>query len=404
MDKNGKPVQIDQFTSVFQIDRIENRKIWTGEAWLDLEMVVRPNKALAQYTKLLEVPASVSAEAYRLRAEAYRYRGELLFAIYDYNHALQLEPANSKALAGRASVYHRQGSFELARKDLEAAIKIKSDSLPIQIALGNVLSDAGDTDQAMKAFEKALALNPKSALALSCIAKELAKQGKPAEAIERFDQSLTIQRRPEVELDKVEVLLAQQKTNEAEAALKALLKIHPKNARAWTLLGSLLAKANRFKDAAHAFNEATSYDSENPVVWHNRGMLRLQSKYYETALDDFNQALQRDQNFLPSLIGATGVLAQSKNKVLLKQDATIALGLHALDVGRHQSAAAYATLATIYAARDAFDDAVRCQEKAIALTKSQGDSRLDLVDLEIDLKQYRQSKPSRTDPIIFYER
>ncbi|MCC6510734.1 MAG: tetratricopeptide repeat protein [Pirellulaceae bacterium] len=256
----------------------------------------------------------------------------------------------------------------------------------------------------MKVYQAALALDPKSAIALSCIGKELAKQGKHDEAIVRFDQSLAIKRDPDVSLERIETLLAQKKTKEAQAELTEFVKSNPRHARAWTLLGTIQAKSNKFKDAGYSFNEATSHDDQNPVVWHNRGMLRFQAGYYEKALEDFEQALKRDQNYLPSLIAATRVFAASTNKELLKTDMAIALGLHALDVGRHQSALAYATLATVYAARDAFDDAVRCQEKAIALAQSQKTSGLDVAKLEIDLQRFRQSKTARTDPVFFYER
>lgn len=84
-----------------------------------------------------------------------------------------------------------------------------------------------------------------------------------------------------------------QKPIRAEKALLAILNFDERNAAAYNRLGILYTKEQRLAEATECFEIAQSLD-RNPALFHNTGLIYLETGQYEKAVMAFRQALEME--------------------------------------------------------------------------------------------------------------
>ena len=84
--------------------------------------------------------------------------------------------------------------------------------------------------------------------------------------------------------------MKERKPFRAEKALLTILKFDEKNAAAYSRLGILYAKGQKYDEAVECFEIAQSLDN-NPASIHNAGLIYLETGAYEKAAMAFNQAI-----------------------------------------------------------------------------------------------------------------
>jgi hypothetical protein len=95
------------------------------------------------------------------RAACYRDENQFDKALPDYNKAVELNPRNGLAHAGRAALYTRQGKRDAAMKDLDTAIRLNPRFFAAYSNRAQLHSTNGDLDHAIADWNSALQLNPK---------------------------------------------------------------------------------------------------------------------------------------------------------------------------------------------------------------------------------------------------
>lgn len=109
-------------------------------------------------------------------------------------------------------------------------------------------------------------------------------------------------------LDAAQSLITQaSKTTDANKAIELYdkaVKAYPQIPVAWNNMGILLMKQNRRQEADQAFTTAGEMAPNDPRPLYNRGLNWFENRYPKEARTFFQQALDRDPNYLPAIRGA----------------------------------------------------------------------------------------------------
>lgn len=144
------------------------------------------------------------ALGYSFRAGALWYSGDPMAAIEDYSKALELTPADSRALSGRGQIFVERGEWQKAVRDLDAALEnIGQTAVPDErwrTALraftlnGRAAAYAGlgEFDRALAEFENSILLCPRNAWVYYNRAEAYERRGKTAEALDNYSLALTM--------------------------------------------------------------------------------------------------------------------------------------------------------------------------------------------------------------------
>ncbi len=161
-------------------DRLVDRKTinWIlaslGSTWLFQE---RFDEQIAFFSEYI-VSYPLDCAAYRQRAEALWYSGQLRKAIEDYSRAIELEPTDLESRSGRGQVLAEIGENDRGMEDLEMALRIvegtarpneswrewiKDAEAFIRNGRAMALAGLGKTDDAMSEFDASIVLSPENA-------------------------------------------------------------------------------------------------------------------------------------------------------------------------------------------------------------------------------------------------
>src|SRR5690606_20333251 len=94
------------------------------------------------------------------RAHAYRFADNPNAALRDFTRAVELDPRNARALAGRGLALTKLASFEEAEADLASAIEIDARSAEAFAYRAWLYKQLEQPELGLQEVEKALAINP----------------------------------------------------------------------------------------------------------------------------------------------------------------------------------------------------------------------------------------------------
>lgn len=87
-------------------------------------------------------------------------RGQFIYAVNTYSHAIKINPSNPDTYFFRGLAKFKSGDIEGAEEDFTVAIKIKPDYVGAYINRGIIYKDKGELDNALADFNKVLELKP----------------------------------------------------------------------------------------------------------------------------------------------------------------------------------------------------------------------------------------------------
>lgn len=157
--------------------------------------------AIRACTALLDgqnIDAAARSRYLTSRGDAWIKEEEPQQAVEDYTRAIEADPANMTALAGRARTYKNLGQHDSAINDWTRALdKAGTDTSAggptieeIYLERGTSLGASGKTAAAIADFAKVLELNPKSAKAHLASAAAYATANDRAKALEEFELAI----------------------------------------------------------------------------------------------------------------------------------------------------------------------------------------------------------------------
>ena len=131
-------------------------------------------------------------EAHRMFADAMMQLGRLQDAERHYARVLQLDPADARALNGRAVAFHRAGRLEDAVRYYEDAIRHYPQNALSQNGIAMALHRLGRFDEAILHYKEAIRLHPDRPDTYADLGTALAQAGRLREAVPYLEKALAL--------------------------------------------------------------------------------------------------------------------------------------------------------------------------------------------------------------------
>jgi tetratricopeptide (TPR) repeat protein len=233
-----------------------------------LESRERPEDAKLTYQALAErSPKSAEGLNARNRIVAIEIRaGKLDVAAELIDKILADAPDDPEALLYRAGLRFQEKKFDDAIADLRLVLRKQAESERALLLLGQAYAQKGDLTLAKDTYRRLLEVNPKSADGLHQLAvlHVMGREFREAEELLRRQ----IELKPDDGLASgrlIEVLMAQQKTDQAEAEARRLAGVSGEAGLGDFSLGRVLAQKKDYSGAAEAFRKAAAARKSDPL-------------------------------------------------------------------------------------------------------------------------------------------
>lgn len=337
-------------------------------------------KRKAEVEKVDEAPPQDPAQAAFLRAEKHLAQGESGLAIDDYTQAIQLKPAFTAAILGRARAYLKVGQYDSAITDFQALdpaqFNVRGDLAEAYFQRGNVYFQKQEFSQALAEYELVLQQEPKYGKAYLGRGRCYLKQKQYAAAIKELQQ-------------------AKQWLGSAADSLAGEF------AEAYFLQGSVSLQEKEWEQAIANFSEAMANDPKNALGYANRpeygqaylgrGTQALEQKHYEQAIPDLERAakyLPMDAR-IPSRLGAAWFGQKNWQKAI--ESLSTALDLDPNDTDYLSRGRAYREFGQLEKASADFAEAISLNAQNAAAYAARGDACLDRDDVKGALADFDQA-------------
>jgi tetratricopeptide (TPR) repeat protein len=234
-------------------------------AWLSLAHVLettKPDEAIAAYHQAAIVQPK-DAEPHLAAGLLLEKQNRFADAVEEYKQALALDPS-SDALTGLANVYMRGRRFPEAEEYLRKLAAAHPDNEAAHIQLGRVLAAEGKTDAAIAELEAG------AKLALGDVS---------------------------VRRDLADLYAAAGKSEQAEAAYRALIAAHPNDADLHRGLGESLLREQKFADAQQEFLLAVKLKPDLGQAWGDLAFAASENHDYALTI----KALEARAKLLPEI-------------------------------------------------------------------------------------------------------
>ncbi len=175
---------------------------------------------------------------------------------------------------------------------LRAAVACKPDFAHAWWRLGVALELLEDQAASVDAYRQAVALLPSLADAQFRLACLLEGHGHRTDAVRHFRLAAAAEAKSSLgRVAEARALLAEERDSEAEKVLRQCLALDPKNALAQDMLGTVLADAGRFDEAAGCYERAISLNSGFSGSWYDFARCRTLSDADRPTIARMEQAL-----------------------------------------------------------------------------------------------------------------
>jgi len=272
------------------------------------------------------------------RGEELANTGRYDEAVAAYSAALELDPDNTEALAGRGCA-RTLTDVDAAIADLDKAIELDPKSTDGYRCRAEKRRISGDLDAALADATRALELDPSNASAHVTLGNTLDDMGRTAEAIIEYGEAIELA--------------------SSAADMDARLLANAYNQRS-------IARGRLDNDAGAAadLDKAIELDPEYGPAYANRAMVALWDGDCEGAIADATKAIELEPDF-PTAYGARALCLADAGDL----DGALADATRAIELGRNDMFAYY-TRGLIYAERGEKAEATADLLKAIDMASA----------------------------------
>jgi tetratricopeptide (TPR) repeat protein len=262
------------------------------------------------------------------------------------------------ALRGVSWLVKRE--FDNAVKDLSEAIRLQPGNTSFYCLRGKALYGKHAYDGAMADFTEAIRIDPRNLVALN-------------------DRGVT--------------WVAKEDFGKALRQFGEVLRHDPRNALTYTNRGATWFEMEEYEKALDDLNRAIQFDPKLSSAYANRGRWYMKHGDYPKALDDYRQAMQLSPRDWPAYNGLARVYATAPVFQAHIRDGkqALAMATRACELSQWDEWMPVASLAAAHAELGDFEQAIKWQTKAIALSQPAKDH--DQRDNLKRLALYKSSQP-----------
>jgi len=386
------------------------------------------SEAVECFSRAIRLRPDVSA-GYRYRAYAYRELGDRIRALNDLDAAIRLKPDDEQAYSDRAAELFAQKAFDQAVADCDRVLKLDPGRAGVNALRGRCHAARGDTPAALADFAVAIGGDPDDAprylrwraeLRRDCddlAAAEAdcteALRRDPADA-EAYHLRGTVRQQAEDTAGAVDDFTEAARLKPAHwpsllgravcrfvqhdypgvvADCDAAVALNPGVARAFELRGSAYKFLGDLDAARANFDEAVRLAPAGVMAYNYRAGVHYARGDYAAAVRDHMEALKRDPRHAGTFNQLGWVWATCPDPDVRNGPRARECATRACELTEWAEPGYLDTLAAASAECGEFDDAVKWQEKALAMVDSA--ARQD--DYRSRLDSYLRRKPARAE-------
>jgi Flp pilus assembly protein TadD len=298
------------------------------------------------------------------------------------SEAKKLAPANADVHNLLGIIYDQKGDFKQAEIAYRTAIKLKPKAVSPLANLGILLAKAKREKEATNIFESVLKLNPNHPQTIINLGFLYSSTGKFPQAVEFLQKANVIQPNSPDILFKLGTALFQiKKFDQARQIFEEL-----NFADADFMIGEILAKQNRYSEAAQFYEKALAQDKSKDVYFIRLGGIYLLQSQFNQALTYFKEASE----LFPEVAEIKYFLALTL-RGLGNYDLAMAELQKSLSL--KETADSNALLGAILFDRNEFAEAEKYLRKAVLLNPRHFNSHYDLGRLLVKQQRLPEALP-----------
>ena len=251
-------------------------------------------------TKAAPAARPTGASALLQRATALQAAGQANEAAQLLAQAVNEFPAEPEPWLRLGNLLAGAGNWTTAERCYASRCRLNPPAAQPFYNWGVALTELGRVPEAIMAYERAIALNPGYAAALHALALAHLGQDAPDAALAALETAIAL--KPAEAAYRIERARVRVKMGQWAGALADLEKL-PAATEALNLKGIALKNLHRPAEALAAYDQAVSLKPDFVEALNNRANLRLLSRKFSPALQDFERAfaLKPDADWLAGL-------------------------------------------------------------------------------------------------------
>jgi tetratricopeptide (TPR) repeat protein/uncharacterized protein YecT (DUF1311 family) len=350
------------------------------------------DKAIQAYNEALQLDPKL-AIAYNDRGTAYDGKGDYDRAIEDYSEAIVLDSTLAIAYSNRANNYGKKGDYDKAIEDYNVAIRLDPKNINPYNNRGYTYQLKGDYDKAIADYSEAIQLDPRNAHAYDNRGCAYEAKGNYNKAVQDCSEAIRLNPINAKAYDnRGNAYQAKGDYDLAIADYDQAIRLDGKLAAAYKNRGDAYAAKIDYDKAIDDYDNSIRLDPKLFAAYYRRGNAYYAKGDYTNAMSDFGRLIELVPNNPLGFNSAAWLYATCPKDEIRDGAKAVELATKACEMSQWKDGGAIDTLAAAEAEATKFDDAVRYEQQAIALTKA---ANADAQDLQTRLSLYQQNKPYR---------
>jgi tetratricopeptide (TPR) repeat protein len=383
-------------------------------------------EAIECFSRAIKLRPDVAA-AYRYRAYAYIELGDRVSALNDLDAAIRLKPDDPQTYADRAAELYAQKSYDLAIADCDRVLQLDPGRAALYGLRGRCHAERGDTESALQDYATAITHDPPNASQYLLWRAQLYLQCEDLAAAEA-DVSAVIQTEPDnpeafytratIRLQSNDILgaiddyttalqhhpdhapallgravcyLMRDDPRASEADSSRAIQLQP-GFKAYEVRGTARRLLGNYSGALDDFNAAIALAPGAVMPYNYRAGIHYAQQNYAAAIRDHMEALKRDPRHAGTFNQLAWIWSTCPDPEVRNGDRARECATRACELSEWSEPSFLDTLAAAYAECGEFDDAIKWQEKALAMV---ADNPEKVTDYARRLELYQQHKPAR---------
>lgn len=257
----------------------------------------------------------------------------------------------------------------------------------------------GDTDKAIADFDECIRLDPLTKDAYLYRCKILAATDKKKEAVEGLSKAIQNGVKSlEIFKERAELYYHSDEFDKAIADYSEVIKVEPRNSEALLYRGYCFWRKNRLKESISDYSKFIELEPGNASAYNCRAKLYFADYQKDKAVQDYKEAIRLEPKNAENCNELAWLLCTCAKETTRDGKAAVEYAKKACELTDYRNARYLDTLAAAYAENGDFEEAVKWQEKAIAIALDFPPEDIDKElkqTLEGHLKLYREKKPCR---------
>jgi tetratricopeptide (TPR) repeat protein/CBS domain-containing protein len=252
------------------------------------------SRAIKDFTSAIRLEPK-NSNAYLQRAMVYNQLNDYAAAIDDCDEGLKLAPTDAAFFNERGVAYYRQKKYDAAIKDFRKATQFDAEVALYHSNKADTHMELDQLDDAVASWSEAIRINPNSATYVNLRGITYFRMNKMKPAADDFSAALKLNNTESVYwINRAD---ARRHLDDYDGAINDCLeglKITPKYAHAYFILGESLHGKKDFKSAAGAFTKVIEINSQHAKAYMGRANALAALGESELAERDFAAALRID--------------------------------------------------------------------------------------------------------------